>query len=277
MTCSSSVTGLGRSLRRAHRGLYTLSALLVAAAAGRPLHAQLAVDHLELQLGPGMPESRVGLFTVKNEGTAPVQAAVRLEDWDRDEDGTNHWHPVGTQPGSCGNRLSIFPQSLQLAPGAARTIRVTLDSALGESECWAGAIVETNAPRIVAGRSVLYVLRTAVKIYAAAAGLRADGSVTALQVTTSSVPADSARPRVEATFANTGERHLVAHGSVEFRRPDNSLAARVPLPDAYVLPGAKAVVTALAPRLPPGRYVALALFDFGGDDIAAAQSVYAAP
>ena len=269
--------GLGRALRRTLRGLCPVVAAAVALGVAAPVHAQLAVDHIELQLGPGTAESRIGLFTVRNDGTAPAQATIRLEDWNRDPDGTNHWFPAGSQPGSCGNRLSIFPRSVQLAPGAVQTVRVTLDSALSGAECWAGAIVETNSPRVVGGRSVLYVLRTAVKIYAGTPGLRADGTVAALDVTTAPAPADSGRPRIEATFSNTGERHLVAHGSVEFRRPDNSLAAKVALPDVYVLPGASGTVSALAPRLPSGRYVALALFDFGGDDIAAAQSVYQAP
>lgn len=273
--------GLGRALRRATRGsrLLTvatagaLALLLVPSAAS----AQLAVDHVELLLDPQSASQRIGLFSVKNEGEKPVQALIRIEDWDRAEDGTNHWYPSGTVSGSCGHALQIFPASMQLAPGASQSVRVTLDSAITDRECWGAAIVETTHPRVVGGRSLLYVLRTAVKIYADSPGLQSEGTVAELHVAPSPAAADSGRPLVEAVFANTGERHAVAHGTVEFRRPDNSVAERVSLPDAYALPGASARVTALAPALPSGRYVALALFDYGGNDIAAAQVEYEVP
>lgn len=272
--------GLGRAFRRATRG----SRLTILAIAGGlatliapPASAQLAVDHVELLLNPQSASQRIGLFSVKNEGEKPVQALIRIEDWDRAEDGTNRWYPAGTVKGSCGSALKIFPASMQLAPGASQTVRVTLDSAITDRECWNAAIVETTQPRMVHGRSLLYVLRTAVKVYAGTAALHSEGAVADLTVAPSTAAADSGRPRIEAVFQNTGERHVVAHGSVEFRRPDNSVAERVPLPDAYALPGASARVSAVAPALAPGRYVALALFDYGGDDIAAAQVEYQVP
>ena len=52
--------------------------------------------------------SRAGVITLTNEGAKAVEAQVRLEDWDRAEDGTNRWYPLGTLPGSCGRLVQIF-------------------------------------------------------------------------------------------------------------------------------------------------------------------------
>ncbi len=54
---------------------------------------------------------------------------------------------------------------------------------------------------------------------------------------------------VEVAFQNTGTKHVVAHGRVEVRRPDNSTVAVVELPPAYALPGATMRVRAALPAL----------------------------
>jgi P pilus assembly chaperone PapD len=243
------------------------------------VRAQLAVNHVELIVHADVRAERDAVIGVRNEGEQTVQAVVRLEDWDRASDGTNRWYPLGSQRGSCGRALQIFPLSMSLDPGAAQSIRVTVDSALAPpTECWAAAVVETARPGVQGGQRVTYVLRTAVKIYIQRQGLRADGEITDLQTTM----ADPAAPRdstdsahdIELAFTNTGARHVVAQGSVEIRRLDNSLAARVAIPDIYAVPGACQVTRMRVPRLAKGRYIVLALLDYGGDEIAAAQIEY---
>jgi len=76
---------------------------------------------------------------------------------------------------------------------------------------------------------------------------------------------------VEVAFQNTGSKHVVANGRVEVRRPDNTTVAVIDLPPAYALPGATMRVRATLPALATGRYVVLAVLDYGGTEIAAAQ------
>jgi P pilus assembly chaperone PapD len=267
---------------RPRRGLRSLALVASAVLAPRLASAQLAVDHAELHLVPrGTLEQRVGLITVTNEGSTSVQASVRIEDWDRAEDGTNRWYPSGTVAGSCGKALQVFPLSVSLQPGASQSLRVTLDSnAVNGRECWGAAVVETVQPPSMTGRAITYVVRTAVKVYAEPAGLTLDGAVSDVRIVQPDaarlVSRDSVGPRVQVVFENTGKKHVVATGSVEFRRPDNSVAAKVALPDMYALPGAKSRVSALMPKLAPGQYVVLAIVDFGGSEIAAAQIEYEA-
>ncbi len=215
--------------------------------------------------------ARDAAIGVRNESDKAVQALVRLEDWDRAEDGSNRWYPYGAGKGSCGQALSIFPQALRLEPGAEQAIRVVLDSAKAPAgECWAAAVLETVQPAERPGQRITYVVRTAVKIYVLPAGLRADGEIQSLRVSGDSLQGQGRADAIEVQFNNTGTRHVVTEGALEIRQADNKLVSRVPLPPVYALPGAQHTVRIPMPKLPPGHYVFLATMDYGGPDIAAA-------
>lgn len=235
--------------------------------------AQLAVDRFELLLRPHLADARTGAITVRNDGASVVQAIVKIEDWDRTEDGTNRWFPVGTVDGSCGASLTVFPRAIRLEPGASQVVRVSwAPDGVPSRECWAAAVVETVRPEVQGGRRVAYVVRTAVKLYAQPPASTVSGDVIDLRVV-----AGGAQPALEVAFANTGDTHLVAHGHVEFRRADNTVAATTSLPDLHALPASTARARVALPRLAPGRYVALALVDYGGEEIAAMQLEHRVP
>jgi P pilus assembly chaperone PapD len=234
--------------------------------------AQLAVGRVELVMSLADRSARDAAIGVRNESGRAVQALVRLEDWDRAEDGSNRWYPYGARAGkgSCGQALSIFPQALRLEPGAEQAIRVVLDSAKAPAgECWAAAVVETVQPAERSGQRITYVVRTAVKIYVQPAGLRAEGEIQSVRVS-DSLPGQGKASSIEVQFSNTGARHVVTEGALEIRQADNKLVSRVPLPPVYALPGAQHTVRVPMPKLPAGHYVFLATMDYGGADIAAA-------
>jgi len=83
--------------------------------------------------------------------------------------------------------------------------------------------------------------------------------------------------RFDVTFRNSGGLSLWVRGRIEFRRLDNSVVATADVPEFPVLPGARRTVVVSAPKLRTGRYVALALLDYGGADIAGAQTPFEAP
>ncbi len=241
--------------------------------------AQITVDRLEIAFQARPDQPRLGVINVRNDGDRPLQALVKLEDWDRDEDGNNRWHPLGTVDGSCGRVLEVFPLSVNLDSGASQAIRVTLDSGVTlDRECWAAAVVETVAPRAADGMGVRYVIRTATKIYVQPDGLVSGGEVTAMDIGRMPVgqKGDTAHA-VAVTFANQGRLHLVTRGEVQVRRADNTVAATIPLNPGYTLPGARVRMRAAMPQLPAGRYVVLAILDFGGAEYAAGQIEYLVP
>jgi P pilus assembly chaperone PapD len=248
---------------------------LVMVAGARTVGAQLAVGRVELVMQLAGRADREAAIGVKNESDQPVQAIIKLEDWDRAADGANRWYAYGTHAGhgSCAPALSIFPQSLRLEPGAEQAIRVVLDSARAPvGECWAAAVVETLQPGERAGQRILYVVRTAVKIYVQSPELVTSGEIDSLTVVddTSGTPGRS----VEVYFANTGSGHVTGKGALEIRRPDNTVVRRVALPNVYALPGARQVVRVRLPEVAPGNYILLATVDYGGEDIAASLLEY---
>ena len=225
---------------------------------------QLAVDRGEVQLRPGSPEERIAIIRVRNEGLQSAQVSVLLEDWDRDEIGTNRWYRTGSVPGSCAERLTIFPSVLQLAPGQEQTVRVVLDSAASfDAECWAAAIVQVARVVTANGRNAQFNIRTAVKLYVTPLDLPPRGEVAKM-----AVQGDS----VQLLYANTGKRHGNVSGRVEFRNADDVVAATLSIPDMPVLPGGMRRVTLALPKLAPGRYVVLAILDYGGEELAAGQA-----
>src|SRR2546425_12563235 len=84
--------------------------------------------------------------------------------------------------------------------------------------------------------------------------------------------AASGGQRFEVTFRNSGGLPLWVRGRIEFRRLDNSVAATAEVAEFPVLPGARRTVVVSAPKLRTGRYVALALLDYGGGGIARAPT-----
>ena len=233
-----------------------------------PVAAQLAVDRSELLIRPAVRGERVGLITVTNASDRAVQAQVKLEDWKRSAEGANQWFPVGTVQGSCGGRLSVFPLALSLAAGASQSIRLSLADSVATlpQECWSAVMVEAvQAP--AERNSMSYLVRTAVKVYVEPAGTHTAGEITDMKVLRGGTDGE----QLEVWFRNTGTRHYVATGSVEFRRADNSVAAKLALPEYYILPGAAQRVIVPMPKLGVGEYAAIAMVDFGGDDIAAMQ------
>jgi P pilus assembly chaperone PapD len=235
---------------------------------------QFAIDKTELFLNPADTSARSGVLLVRNEGPTRAQATIKIEDWDRAEDGGNRFFAAGTLPQSCAASLKLFPLSLSLGPGESQAVRIDMDPAAARTttsrECWSVVLVESAVPETGAnGRTLVYRLRTGMKVYVMPSGLTADGQVTDVAIHSASVA--NAKDTVEVAFQNTGTKHVVGRGRVEIRRPDNTTAAVVELPLAYALPGATMRVRAQLPALAVGRYVVLAVMDYGGSEIAAAQ------
>jgi P pilus assembly chaperone PapD len=238
-----------------------------------PLKAQLAVDHLELQLRPAAARPVTGVLLVSNPDTLPATAQIHVGDWDRLQNGTNRFLPLGTVSGSCGTRLQAFPTTLSLAPGARAAVRVTYtpDSAgVPAAECWAIVFIEQPpaAPRH-GGAALALQVRTGVKVYVTPPGLARSASIQQLSLV-SGAEYSGAR-HVRLSVMNDGGVHFEARTSLEIRRPDDTMVDSLGLPSLYALPGALAVQEDTLPVLPPGRYVLLLLVDYGAPDLLAGQ------
>lgn len=257
-----------------------LAAALFLSLIAAPAAAQLTVSPSELQLTPG--NMAATSFSVRNEDQSPVQATLYLNDWERDENGANQFDTLGSKVGSCRDRVDVFPMNVRIAPGTTQPIRVSLKpSDTLKTPCWTIVFVETT-PRPGRGTiQITYISRMGIKVYVVPATATLDAEITGFAT-------EKARPRAGeevdttknefAVYVRTiGTAQIRAKGQVEIRRPDNSLAATVPIGEAPILPGSQRRIAIAIPTLPPGRYVALALIGFGGEDDLAAQTELTVP
>ena len=242
------------------------------------LHAQLTIEELELYIAPAAGSDNARSFRVRNDAGKVVQAAIAIEDWDRAEDGVNRFYSPGSRAHSCATLLNVFPRSLRLEPGASANVRVTLAGADSlTSSCWSIVFVEAKQAPDSIGRELTYTVRTGVKIYVEPNGLPRDGQIEDLALVAhapGTSASDATTRDVRIAFRNSGGVQLRVKGAIEVRRVDNSLVERIDLPLFPVLPGVRRVVSNALPSLPKGKYVILALLDFGGDEIAAGQIEY---
>jgi len=262
---------------------FELAAFVLAGLAPRSASAQLAVDQAEIFLEPRAVGRGIASINVSNEGDSVAEARVYLSDWDRREDGEHRFYPSGTLPRSCARVLRVFPLSVRLAPHTSQGVRVALDGAdTLSAACWSIVFVESGATPTGGGRQLAYVTRLGVKIYGLPAGLAKDGMIDELaergrQASSGKPAGDPGGKWLDVTFRNSGGLPLWVRGRIEFRRLDNSVAATADVSEFPVLPGARRTVAVPAPKLRAGRYVALALLDYGGADIAGAQIPFETP
>jgi P pilus assembly chaperone PapD len=268
------VTSTRRTARRWQRFLPAALVFFGGAAIAAPLRAQLTVSPAELTLVPG--STPVASFTVGNEARTTVQAILYLNDWDRDDNGENRFFPTGTVVGSCGDRVKIFPQTVRVEPGARQSIRVSAEPVAYPSPCWTIVFVE-SAPRPAPGGSrIVYVTRLGVKVYVNPPGLARDAEVLGFalekQLQTSSGPAvDTTQDELALRIRNIGGVPVRLEGRVEFRDFGNNVVQMVRVEEIPALPGSTRRIPVKLPTLPPGKYVALVLISYGGEDDLAAQ------
>ena len=264
--------------RRSARRL--LAAALFLSLIAVPASAQLSVNPSEIQLVPG--STPAASFTVGNDDRNPVQANLYLNDWVRNEVGENQFEAIGSLPGSCGDRVEVFPLTIRVAPGVSQAVRVSLKATdTLRTPCWTIVFVETAPRPSTSNVRVSHVTRLGVKVYVTPAGAVQDAEIAGFGaepiMARAGIPADSTRREFAVYVRSTGGLQVRVSGQIEIRRPNNSLAMTVPIRETPILPGSTRRIAVDLPTLPSGRYVALAVVGFGGQDDLAAQAEITIP
>lgn len=256
---------------RALQGALALFGVLALPGSSR---AQLSVDELEVFLRPDVAAQRTGVIRITNPTSKSVQALLEVQDWNRDATGSNQFATLGSLSGSCGDRLKVFPASVRIGADRTEAVRVSFDGDPTTS-CWAVVFIQANEPPRPSGErsQITYVVRTGVKVYVEPGNALRAGDVDAVTLATAAAsPTDSTTVRaLEVRFRNTGAAHLKPTGAVEVRSTDNQVVATVHIEQFPIAPGDVRRMVLPLPTLGPGRYVALALIDYAGPDIAAGQ------
>ena len=257
----------GRMLRTA----FALSAVIAIPTLAQ---AQLSVDELEVTLRPDQPALRTGVVRITNHADKPVQALLQVQDWDRDSTGANRFHELGKVTQSCNDRLKIFPMSLRIEPGKTETARVTFEGE-PKTSCWGIVFIQSNEPPRASGTQsqITYVIRTGVKVYVEPQTAERAGDIedVALMKVRASETDTTLVPALGVVFKNAGAAHLKPKGAVELRDENNKVVAKLDITEFPITPNGVRRVVLMLPKMTPGRYVALALLDYGGAEIAAGQ------
>lgn len=257
-----------------------LFGMLLAGAWARPVSAQFSIDELELHVTPTGPAAITRAFAIRSAADTAQQILLELTDWDRDSAGTNLVRALGTHASSCESRVEVFPMTLQLPPRSTEFVRVTYtpraDSV--ETGCWAMVLARAVRPPAATGQRTSVSISTVigVKLNVHTVDARLEGEIVSAdveEVWERQAGGDSVRVRQLAVrFTNTGRAHLVVKSTVEIRNEATQLVAEFGGPDAHLTPGSfRDILIPLPANLARGRYVAVVLLDYGGDEITAAQ------
>lgn len=233
--------------------------------AAQSVSAQITVDRESVVLNPANSGERMADLTVRNTGVTSTQVSVQLEDWDVDAQGASHWRKAGAVAGSCGRRVTVSPAALALAPGEQQVVRVSLKSdAKFEAECWSAAVVRSaNTGSSKSKSDSAPNVQNTVPLFVTPSGLSVDGELSDMFVQGDSL---------EVIYRNTGKQRTNIVGEVQVQTPDESVVLTVPLDSATVLVGATRRFRVAMPKLPKGKYVLVALVDFGGEQLTAVQA-----
>lgn len=265
-----------------------LSSLVALGWGARPVSAQFTIDDLELHITARPGETLTRLIPIRSEIDSVQQIRINVKDWTRDSVGGNVMNDYGSLPSSCGARLQVFPLTLQLGPRATEFVRVTYElGADPEPGCWAIALGETVRPPRppVPGASVTITTLIGVKVYVHRPDAEPAGNILSADVEEfwerkelPNQPLDSAFVRqVAVRFASTGTAHLRVKSSVEIRDEATQMIARLEGPEAYITPDGWRDILVRLPELRRGRYAAVVLLDYGGEEITAAQVEFEVP
>ncbi len=260
---------------RAHRA-FILAALCVGLVS--VFGQALLISNIEFDLSLPRGASETLSFQVLNNETDPLEIQISLADWDRDITGENRFYPPGTLPRSLAPWLSVSPLRFDLVPNEQREIRfsIKVPSDITGTH-WAAIMVEA-APKQTQpqppGTTVVVRRRFAVKVLETPPGTGTkDGRITLIDVRGLNPP------NIFLEFENRGTVHTPqVKGRIEIRDEKGGTVEKLDVESFPTLPGAKRRLKVTSARkkgdlLPPGKYLILAILDYGGDSLAGGQFV----
>lgn len=237
---------------------------------------------------PGGSEHTVS-FTVRNDEAEPVSIEIRLCDWRRDVQGNNRFcQDAGDVARSATPWLSATPQQFDLEPEASRDVRLNMrvPETLANGEpldgtYWSAAMIAATPQASDddgGGTKIVVKRRFGLKVLVSITGTGTrQGQVSNLR------PHGLNPLWLTLEFQNRGTLNLNdVSGRVEIRDDQGETIERIDVESFPILPGATRQLQVqsekpLGARLPPGRYVALAILDYGGDNPVGAQAVFEVP
>ncbi len=256
-----------------------------AAVSGQALRVSPVI--FEAQVPPGAEQTTS--FAVLNDESEPVSVEIRLCDWRRDVRGNNRFcEDAGNVERSATSWVSVTPQAFDLEPEARQEVRLSMTvpetGPNGEpldGTYWTAAMIAASpqaSEEGEGGTQIVVKRRFGLKVLASISGTGTRrGQVSNLR-------RHGLNPLwLTLEFQNRGTLNLGdVSGRVEIRDDAGETIKRTEIEAFPILPGATRQLRvqlgdSRGERLAPGRYVALAILDYGGDNPVGAQAVFDVP
>ena len=254
-----------------HFWVFAATVLLFLAAA-YPATADLSLDvapaKIELQVTPGTTQTIP--VTVRNTGETPLHIQTSLVDFTVAPGGNYLFAKPGTMKYSLAGWASVNPREFDVAPNSFQLVRMTIKVPTGISGEYSGIAFFQTRPARHSGGGIIFSERVASKIYLyTPQGVRFDGLVDGFAAKQTGIG-----ERFLIGFKNSGNAHIYLNGSIQIRKGSETVQ-RVTLPQQILVErGGRRVIEAYSDKLPAGKYTALALIDFGGPNLAGAQTSF---
>ncbi|GLV46968.1 hypothetical protein TJA_01440 [Thermus sp. LT1-2-5] len=227
-------------------------------------------------LYPATPgASLTGSVLVDHPGrSGTLQVEVVLQDVLLQADGRPLYLDPGSHPRSLARWLSVNPLTFFLQPQATQEVRYTVQvpGGVGPGTYW-GIIFFESAPAGAregqGGLGIRVKTRVGHVVYVEVGQVTRSGRIQGFRYLP---PSREGPAQVRLSFQNTGTGLLRLKGRVEVRDLQGRPLAQAEVPETASLPGATHEIPApLKEPLAPGRYLVLAVLDYGSPSLIAGE------
>lgn len=199
--------------------------------------------------------------TVSNGTASATHILASMVDFTVLANGDYEFQRVGSRPYSLMRWASINPRQFDLPGGTSQQVKLTLSIPKNKklSGEYAGIVFFQTTP-LRRQHAVAFSARIATKIYLTIAGTQhIDGAVAKM-----SVHSNSFDEVYDVLFKNTGNAHVYLNGTLQIQQ-NGATVERIPIPaNELVERGGERLIQVSGKSLPPGKYQAVALVDYGG-------------
>jgi len=244
---------------------------------------------INLEIRPG--ETATDSLYITNNGDSPRYVRIEAVDWVPTGPAAREYLPPGTVERSLTGWLTFWPSEVSVNPGEAVEIHVEVTPPDTVKGVYWGMLflrletqpVANEGTQAQIGMNVIL----AVEVYADTGEGNPEGRITNF----SCKPIERDEQMLfMLTFENTGITQLHSTGTIQIRDESGDIAREIVLPVGTSLPGTTQTLGAPLtivpsegpgemntedaepqPPLPPGTYLAIAIIDYGGDALVAAQ------
>jgi hypothetical protein len=240
--------------------------------AAYPAPADLSLDvapaKLEVQAVPGTTQTIP--ITVRNSGDAPMHIQASVVGFTLTPGGDYVFSKPGAGRYTASGWADLNPREFDIPGNSFQLVRKTVNVPQGITGEYSAIAFFQTRPLRHTGGGITFSERVASKIYLYSGNsVRIDGGIDDI----AAKQTDSGE-RLLVDFRNMGNAHVYLNGDIQIRKGTETVQ-QIPLEKQVLVErGGRRVIEAFTQKLPPGKYTALALIDFGGPNLAGGQTSF---